>query len=42
MRVKGAELTDKFLVKVFTVFWDSLVQGKTADCHVVGRVVRLK
>ena len=40
VRVKCPELKDNFLFKVLTAFCVSLVLGKTANCHVAGRVVR--
>ena len=36
VKVKGTGLKDKFLFEILT----ALVYGKTADSHVVGRVVR--
>ena len=38
--VKSAEIKDKFLLEVSTAFCVSLVQGKTAERHAVGRVVQ--
>ena len=40
VRVKCPELENNFLFKVIAAFCVSLVLGKTANCHVAGRVVR--
>ena len=39
MRIKSADLKNKFLFLSFAAFRASLVYGKAADCHMLLRII---